>query len=735
MHYDGSMHDALLRYLFSPVTRIKGVGPSMASTLANLLPTATQMSGAAFPCIRDLLFHLPHSFIDRRVIYPVGSAPEGVVATCIVVVQAHLPPKTKRFSKQPYRVVCSDDSGELVLTFFGAREDYIQRVLPVGQKRVVSGRIERFDYQLQMSHPDIIAPLTKLDEVQRVEPVYPLTAGLTSRRLASMIDQALASLPELPEWIAPQVFQHHHWPSFRTALEMAHHPQKPEELQPDAPARMRLAYDEMLATQLRLAQARRNMLQQTSPRLLGSGEYTRKVLGHLPFSLTAGQQRVLNEIATDMASGGRMVRLLQGDVGSGKTMVALLAMLKAAEDGYQSVLMAPTEILARQHYENFMSQCRCLHEGGCADVVPSSFIVQLTGSMKAAERKRALEVIASGEAKLIIGTHALFQEGVAFAELALVVVDEQHRFGVAQRVTLAEKGKKPHLLHMTATPIPRSLALTAYGDMDISELKEKPSGRQSVVTRLIPMSRTEEVLNRLQSALERGEKAYWVCPMIDGASSKLEGDAHSQAEDHDLAAAQQRYKEFTARFGPIVGLLHGRMKQPERQQQMQRFVSGDFRLLVATTVVEVGVDVRDATIMVIEHADRFGMAQLHQLRGRVGRGEKPSACVLLYQDAPAAQQFTFPNTPLSEPPALARLSVLRDTQDGFAIAEADLALRGSGEVLGVRQSGKQRFIFFDLANHQQLISEARGEAAQVEKAENASLYAPLLQIFSAAENA
>jgi ATP-dependent DNA helicase RecG len=684
------MVEAQLRYLFEPVTRIRGVGGAVAKSLSNLLPAATQLSISSLPIIRDLLFHLPISVIDRRASYPLAEAPHGAVTTCVVKVDAHLPPMRKRFGRAPYKVVCSNETGELTLVFFNARNEYIKQVLPLGSQRVVSGVLERFDYQLQMSHPDIIAPVSRLAEIQQIEPVYPLTAGMTSKRLGKLVDQALAQCPDLPEWIDPEILKKNNWPGFKQALQRAHHPQSADDLSPQCPARARLAYDEMLATQLHLALVRSAMQRQSAVVIRGHDALCTRMMSQLPFALTKGQQQVLSEIAADMSSGHRMTRLLQGDVGSGKTMVALLAMLKVVEEGRQSALMAPTELLAKQHYENIAAYCRLL-----SAEKTESFVVFLTGSIKGAERKKALAAMASGEAKIIIGTHALFQEQVLFKNLSLIVVDEQHRFGVAQRLALAEKGDKPHLLHMTATPIPRSLALTFYGDMDISELKEKPAGRQPITTRLIPSARVNDVLQRLENALERGEKAYWICPMID--------DDKADAADDDLAAAKLRFKEFSARFKHGVGLVHGRMKHDERNFQMQQFAEGKTRLLVATTVVEVGVDVRDATIMVIERADRFGLAQLHQLRGRVGRGDKPSACVLLYAEGKQDQD---------ENNMTERLGVLRESDDGFKIAEADLRQRGSGEIMGFRQSGQQRFALFDLLHHHEMVAQARQDAAR-----------------------
>lgn len=674
-----------LNYLFSSVSRIKGVGESTARNLARLLPAATALSGETMPRVRDLLFHLPTGLLDRRLTFPLCEAPEGVTATFTVHVDAHQPPKMRG---KPYRVLCSNATGDITLIFFHAHTDYIKQALPEGSTRVISGRTERFDFRLQMSHPDIITTPDKLEEIQKPEAIYPLTLGLTSRRIAKYIDTALQKTPDLPEWIAPAMLEENHWPRWKEALEHIHHPDSEDALNPLSPDRKRLAYDEMLAGQLYLAILRSKMQRTPGPKIVGNGKLTSALLASLPFKLTPGQHAVLEEIATDMRSGKRMGRLLQGDVGSGKTIVALLTMLRVAEHNLQSALMVPTEIIAQQHYETIRKLAEPL----------GVTVTLLTGSVKGKPRKDTLEAIASGESHITIGTHALFQEQVQFANLALVVIDEQHRFGVAQRHALTEKGDSPHLLHMTATPIPRSLTMTLYGDMDCSSLREKPAERLPITTRVIPLSRYHELMDRMASALDKGEKIYWICPLIDEKSTEGELDITPET---DIAAAEYRFTEFKARFGESrVSLVHGRMKADARDAGMRRFHSGETRLLVATTVVEVGVDVRDATIIVIEKAERFGLSQLHQLRGRVGRGDKPSACVLLYTDK-------------SGETAKARLQTLRDSEDGFAIAEADLKIRGGGDLLGSRQSGLPRFIFMDILEHEQLLAHTREDAKNI----------------------
>lgn len=690
------MRHEILSYLFSAITRVKGVGGSTSEALCRLLPVSTTIAGANLPIIRDLLFHLPVGLLDRRFTCPLVSAPDGVIATFVVKVEMHQPPATgaRRYGKKPYKVICSNETGDIALVFFNPRGDYLKQSLPVGAQRVISGRTEKFDYRLQMTHPDIITTVDKLAEVQKPEPVYPLTLGLSSRRIYKIVTEALQKTPELPEWLTAEMLAEKNWKSWKQSLLAAHNQQIQEDLQPVSPARMRLAYDEMLANQLHLAVLRRNRQQQAGEVINGNGKLTEKLLPELPYKLTAGQMDVLKEIADDIASGNRMGRLLQGDVGSGKTIVALLAMLRAVEQGLQCALMVPTEIVASQHFEVISNLVAGL---------PVS-VALLSGRIKGRERKETLDNLASGKTNIIIGTHALFQEQVEFANLAFIVIDEQHRFGVNQRMALSSKGHAPHILHMTATPIPRSLTMTLYGDMECSLLKEKPAQRQPITTRVIPLSRYGEIMERLQAALARGEKAYWICPLIEDNSDNLplplgEGRGEGIAVENDIAAAKSRYTEFKARFGDMVGIVHGQMKGDERDEIMHDFASGKTRLLVATTVVEVGVDVRDATIIVIEKAERFGLSQLHQLRGRVGRGDKASSCVLLCSDSAGEV-------------ARSRLSILRESEDGFRIAEADLAIRGGGDLLGTRQSGLPRFIFTDLLEHQELLEQARTEVTQ-----------------------
>ncbi|HLF59395.1 MAG TPA: ATP-dependent DNA helicase RecG [Alphaproteobacteria bacterium] len=663
------MRPEILFPLFAPATALPGIGPRLAKLVEKL----------AGPRAVDLLWHLPSGIIDRRYAPKVVDAQEGRIATITVKVEAHLPPRNRRL---PYRVRCADDSGELFLVFFHARPDYLAKVLPVGETRVVSGKIEHFRDAIQMTHPDHIGTLGELASLQSVEPVYRLTAGLTMKPLTKAIRGALDRAPDLPEWIESNMAAQHGWASWRESLRTAHAPAAESDLSPDTPARSRLAYDELLANQLALALIRATQRRLPGRSVTGDGRLSSRVMEALPYKLTSSQVTALEEIRRDMAAPTRMLRLLQGDVGSGKTVVAFLAMLSAVEAGHQAALMAPTEILARQH----MATIEPLVAAAGVSVA------LLTGREKGKAKAKVYDGLKSGEIRLVIGTHALFQEEVAFADLALAVVDEQHRFGVHQRLALAEKAgrgaESADVLVMTATPIPRTMMLTVYGDLEVSRLTEKPAGRKPVDTRAIPLERLEEVIAAVARAVENQARVYWVCPLV------------AESEALDLAAAEARHAELATRFGSRVGLVHGRMKGADKDQAMEAFSRGDSDILVATTVIEVGVDVPDATVMVIEHAERFGLAQLHQLRGRVGRSARPSTCLLLYA------------APLTES-ARARLSIMRETDDGFRIAEEDLRLRGAGEVLGTRQSGVPEFRLADIVRHEALLAAARDDAELV----------------------
>jgi ATP-dependent DNA helicase RecG len=659
-----SVRPAVLDKLFAPVTALPGIGPALARLFERL----------AGPLVVDLVWHLPSGIVDRRNAPSVRDLAEGGVATVQVRVEGHEPGRGRR----PYRVWCADQTGTLSLVYFNVKGDYLARLYPVGAERIVSGRIEFYGGMPQIAHPDFVLRPDELDKLKPIEPVYPLTAGLAARGVQRAAAAALDRVPDLAEWIDPGLVERRHWPAWAPALRQAHMPASEADLAPSTPARMRLAYDEVLASQLAVALVRARRQRRRGRATSGSGRLAATVEAGLGFALTGAQRLAIAEIAADMAAPRRMMRLLQGDVGSGKTLVALMAMLSAVESGAQTALLAPTEILARQHQATLARLVR-----------PAELAVALlTGREKGRARDGLTAGLASGLVPIVVGTHALLQPDVVFRDLALVVIDEQHRFGVEQRLALTEKGHDADTLLMSATPIPRTLMMTAYGDLDVSRLTEKPPGRQPVDTRTIALDRLAEVEAAVGRALAQGAKAYWICPLVD------------ESEDADLAAARERAKMLESVAPGRIGLVHGQMKTADKDRVMAGFAGAGIDLLVATTVVEVGVDVPQATVMVVERAERFGLAQLHQLRGRIGRGDKASTCLLLYQ------------TPLGEV-ARQRLTTLRETDDGFRIAEEDLRLRGAGEVLGTRQSGLPQLRLADLAAHAELIAIAHDDARLV----------------------
>ncbi|MEX0309275.1 MAG: ATP-dependent DNA helicase RecG, partial [Tateyamaria sp.] len=652
--------------LFAGLETLDGIGPKTAQNLGHI--------GIHAP--RDLLFTLPHTGVDRALRETVEGAVLPATLTVKVKVGAHFPARSKGGA---YRIHVEDAQTSFQLVFFHGRSDYLNKVLPTGSTRVVSGKVELFDGIANMVHPDHILPEADADDIPPFEPVYPLTAGVTQKTMFKASRSALARIPKMDEWIDAGQRARSDWPGFADAMTTVHTPQTQGDLSPDSAARTRLAYDELMAHQLTLALARLSERQVAGHATEGSQVLQARVRATLPFAPTGAQERAIADIAADMARPVRMNRLLQGDVGAGKTLVAFMALLIAVEAGGQGVMMAPTEILARQHLE------------GLQPLAESAGVVLdiLTGRDKGAERRAKLAALARGDIQILVGTHAVFQDDVAFADLRLAIVDEQHRFGVRQRLALGKKGAKADVLVMTATPIPRSLALAQYGDMDVSVLDEKPPGRKPIKTAMVSTGRMDEVVARLQAAMDEGRQCYWVCPLVE------------ESEVVDLTAAEERFKQLRAVLGEgRVGLVHGQMPPADKDAAMARFQAGETGVLVATTVIEVGVNVPNATIMVIERAETFGLAQLHQLRGRVGRGDAASTCVLLYQH------------PLSDA-GQKRLEVLRETEDGFRIAETDLQMRGYGDLIGTAQSGVPRFQIADLDRHAGLMATAQSDARKL----------------------
>lgn len=621
--------------------------------------------------VRDLVFLPPNSAIDRRLRVPIAETQDGDIATIEAEVDGYIP----AYKNLPHRIRLRDETGFLSVAYFRGSKEMFERMWPVGQKRLVSGTVTFYDGMRQMLHPDHVVDPDRGEAPPPVEPIYPLTQGLAGRTLARTILAALDSVPEAPEWLEPSTVKAHDWPDFRTALEHIHRPASPEDVAPESAFRTRLAYDELFARQCALRLRRQHRRKEPGRAVTGDGSLADKIIASLPFAPTGAQQRSVKEIYADMAEPAPMLRLLQGDVGSGKTLVAALAMARAAEAGLQSAMMAPTDLLARQHGVTLQP---LLEAAGISMAV-------LTGRDKPKDRRAIMEKLASGEIAVVVGTHALFQDEVTFKDLGLIVIDEQHRFGVSDRMRMVAKGFAPHVLVMSATPIPRTLALSIHGDMDISILDEKPPGRQPIRTVAMPSTRAHEIMDAIREATARGERAYWVCPLIE------------ESEAVDLAAVEDRYEELKALFGKGVEIVHGRISPAAREQAMERFRSGESSVMVATTVIEVGVNVPEATIMVIEHAERFGLAQLHQLRGRVGRGDKRGSCILLWKPPIGAA-------------AKERLDTLRHNDDGFVIAEVDFKMRGAGDVLGTQQSGLPPFRLVSPEAHADMLGAADKEA-------------------------
>jgi ATP-dependent DNA helicase RecG len=658
--------------LFRSLRSFKGVGPQLGALLNRYFGSDEHEAVAL-----DLLMHMPVGTIDRRRMDGVAHTFVGHQATLKLHIDRH-EPVPRNMPTRPHRVFAHDETGEIQLVFFRATGGWVEKLLPVGEERYVAGTIGFFQGMKQITHPDYVLEVDKFAAMPLVEPVYPLTQGLTSKALIKLVREVLATLPELPEWIVAERMEQFRWPSFHAAMSKVHAPEEPGDSELWSPARMRLAYDEYLAGQLALLIVRSTLI---SPRGIArsfTGEITGRVIQSLPFALTVGQQMAVDDIRADLAAPTRMSRLLQGDVGAGKTVVALMAMAAVAESGAQSALMSPTELLAAQHYRTLQPLAEAA----------GLRVALLTGKQTAAERRAILAGIADGSTHIVVGTHALFQSQVEFHNLGLTVVDEQHRFGVEQRLALSDKGKHADLLVMTATPIPRTLVLTHFGDMAVSILREKPRGRQPIDTAVLSIGEYDRVIQRLQARIAEGAQAFWVTPLVE------------ESEELDVVSAEDRFKALQQVFGDQVALVHGRMSATAKQEAMDRFQRNETKILVATTVIEVGVDVPNATIMIIEHAERFGLAQLHQLRGRVGRGAQRSACLLLYKE------------PLTET-ARARLETIKSTEDGFEIAERDLDLRGQGELLGTRQSGMPGYRLAVADVHRHLLEYAHEDATTV----------------------
>ena len=671
------MRPEILNYFFKPVSGLRGVGPKTKINLKNLFRSSDREE----PIYKDLLTHIPHNIIKREVEPNLLLIPNGTEV--IVTVDVDKIEQRRIGGRLMCNIQCSNKTGFVTIVYFNAIKDFVEKNFKIDSKKVIAGKIERYNNKTQIVHPDYVANVGEISKVPAFEPVYPLTLGVNNKLINKLCKSVIDAMPKLPEWCDAEFLKSNSFASFYESIKKIHSPEKFEDLDIFTNHRRRLAYDEILANQLALAISRRSLVKQKGMIVETKNNFIKETLNNLSFKLTEGQRTILKEILADFKSGNRMFRLLQGDVGSGKTIVAILAMMDVVELGFQSAFMLPTEILAKQQFDTI------------SKILKGEFFKKnninaclLVGSLKPSEKKLLQQEIAEGKYQIVVGTHALFQENVSFKNLAFLVIDEQHRFGVKQRMELAQKGNNTHVLLMSATPIPRTLAMTVYGDLEVSSLTEKPAGRIKIDTRTIALSRIEEVIEGIKRAIENDDRVYWVCPLIVPQEEVV--------DDNVNASAEERYKNLKKIFGNKVAMVHGQMKTKDKDAAINSFKKGDIKILVATSVIEVGVDVPEATIIVIEQSERFGLAQLHQLRGRVGRSDKKSNCILLYSDkiGETAKQ---------------RMKILREIDDGFKIAEEDLAIRGSGDLIGLKQSGFPDFIFALLPEHKELLFAARDD--------------------------
>ncbi|PPR78425.1 MAG: ATP-dependent DNA helicase RecG [Alphaproteobacteria bacterium MarineAlpha2_Bin1] len=659
-----------LFFLFKSVNSLNGVGPRIGNLLKKFLGDR----------LIDILFHLPVNIIDRTYSSNISLAEPGKIITLELTVGSHIIPKNKRL---PYRVNCFDQSGKIDLVFFKSNQKYLKQILPCNKKCIVSGKIETYNGNKQITHPDRIGSIDQLNEIKTIEPVYPLSAGLTQKILNKLVKQITKNIPDLNEWHREEIIIKNSWTSWKESLQISHNPKNYLELKNNFFTRERLAFDELFANQIALSIYRKKIKESVSQGIIGDKSFIKKVIDNTGFKLTNSQFSAINEIISDLSSSSPMIRLLQGDVGSGKTIVSLISMLYVIYAGYQTAIMVPTSLLANQHFKNFLKLTHNLK-------INISLLTRLTNEK---EKKKIHNNLKNGTIDLLVGTHSVFQKNITFKNLAFIVIDEQHRFGVKQRMALSNKSINLNTLFMTATPIPRTLSLTNYGNMEVSKITEKPINKAKIKTFAIPLSKLQSIYERVKYNIDIDLKAFWICPLID------------ESETLDISNVKKRYEELSKLLPKKnIGLIHGKVPQDDRDKTMKEFLDGDINLLVGTTVIEVGIDIPDANLIIIEHAERFGLAQLHQLRGRVGRGTKDSNCILLY-DQPLTQN------------AHQRIDAMRKTEDGFEIAEKDLILRGPGEILGTRQSGLPDFKIVNLEDHMHLIELANKETNIVDKSD------------------
>lgn len=653
----------ILSSLYLPVTKLKGVGPKKGEAFARI----------GIFNLKDLVFHIPYNFLVRKLEPDLSEVSTGdLIIKSVKVTGFDI---SSRFSKSPSKIICrTKDDKQVNILFFNTKGNYLEKSYAVGQELIVTGQVNVNAFKYEIIHPDALVAANEAFKISEKEPIYSSTYGLVSKYIWLSIKGALNLLPDLPEWLPQQIINKYKLPSVNRALVALHNPKNQEDFLHSNLNRVRLAVDEIYAHQLSLFSMRNKLKREIKPPLIFSGDLFKRMLSLLTFSLTEDQQKVIAEIASDLRSASKMMRLIQGDVGAGKTLVALSAMLFVLEANKQSALMVPTELLAHQHFKNIEKLCAQL----------GVKVGLLIGKQSAKQRAEILGGIEKGEYGIVIGTHALFQVKVKFKDLGLVIVDEQHRFGVNQRKMLLEKGNNADFLMMTATPIPRTLEMLTYGDLDVSVIRNKPANRKEIITSVSPVKALNEVILSLSKIIEKDEQAYWVCPMIE------------ETEDADVAFVNERYESLNDIYKNQVGLIHGKMKQVERDEVMLKFANKELKILVATTVIEVGIDVPSATVIVIENSERFGLSQLHQLRGRVGRSSLQSYCILLY---------SFKISAVGKE----RLKVMKESNDGFYLSEKDLELRGCGDVTGTKQSGLPDFKFFNLEFQSDLVQDVRHE--------------------------
>lgn len=668
-------------YFFQSLASIKGVGAKNLSFFAKLFRRKEDI-----PIYKDLIFHLPHTIlkINKNPDLAKVEPGENIIIKTEVLYFEEVPLRSG--IKKYYRIVTKADNRFLNLIFFNAKKAYLEQQLPIGSTKVICGKIEQYNGKLQITHPSHILPETSFTKTKDLQPIYPLTEGISNKFLSGIIARIIYEMPELEEWQDTEFKRQNNFLSLKKSLYEIHSPNNSTAHMSDSNYRRRLEYDELLANQLALAISRGKVAKQQGNIIDNERALIKALLKQLQFSLTEAQISALKEISTDLKSANKMFRLVQGDVGSGKTIVGLITLINVIESGYQSAFMAPTEILARQQYESLNQII-----SGNAILQEAIKPVVIVGGLKQSEKAKIQLEISEGKYNLIFGTHALFQEKVSFKNLGAIVIDEQHRFGVTQRMQLAHKGDKTHILLMTATPIPRTLSMTIYGDMDVSIINEKPAGRKPIDTRIIPVSKTGNLVESLKQEVAQGSQIYWVCPAVEEKDKEFFNN-----ENRKLASAEERFKTLKKIFKDKVVLVHGKLKADKKNKAVEKFREGKASIMVATTVIEVGVNVPTANVIIIENAEMFGLSQLHQLRGRVGRGKKQSSCILLYGKT------------LSENGA-ERLKILRETEDGFKIAEEDMVLRGSGDLLGTKQSGMPDFKIATLPNNKDLLFAARDQ--------------------------